>query len=99
MQQSCWVVVTERIFGRGCIKNGVAITHMIAHQFIDGLNSYHKSSAEQGDWFGVQGRVEAVFIPFILSNRIQLVRRTGGKAHRDSTDEGLISKYYLPQRG
>jgi len=72
---------------------------MIAHQFIDGLNSYHKSSAEQGDWFGVQGRVEAVFIPFIFSNRIPLGRRTGGKARRNSMDEDLILKYYLPQRG
>ena len=51
MQQSFWT--------RLC-KNGVAMTHMIAHQFIDGLNSYHKSSADLRVRFGVQGRVEAV---------------------------------------
>ena len=48
------------------------MTHMIAHQFIDGLNSDHKSSAEQGDWFGAPGKVEAVFIRFIFSNHILL---------------------------
>ena len=75
------------------------MTHMIAPQFIDGLNSYHKSSAEQGDWFGVQGRVEAVFIPFIFFKSHSTRQANRRKSTPEFDGRGFNFKILLTQRG